>query len=166
MADVLSIPNLLSLLEVDRQAEVIKLCTEVEGLRRRRRYPEAIQIAERAIQLARSDFKLMGTALLYASCARLNSKLPGQDRQAARDCGHAVRLLDLEPLNYAVAKIIRAQIEAKIVDAQAALQYYLQAATALEKVIREARERNRGVEANRYLELQSKVLRPLNLGDV
>ena len=157
MADLLSIPNLLSLLEVDRQAGVMKLCAEAEGLRRRRRYPEAIQLAEKALGLARNDFNLMGTALLYASCARLSSKLPGQDRRAARDCSRAIRLLDLEPYNHAVAKLIRAQIETKMIDAQAALEYYLQAATTLKDVIREARERNRKAAANQYLELQNKV---------
>jgi hypothetical protein len=109
--DELSIPNLLSLLQVDRSSAMMKLCIEAEGLRRQRCYKDAIDLAQSAVKLAQYDSALVGVSLLYSSCARATSSQPHEEEIAVHECNRAIRALNLFPYNLAIAQIVRAQIE-------------------------------------------------------
>jgi hypothetical protein len=117
MADKLSLPNLLSLLQFDSQDDDIirNLCEMAEELRRCRRYDEAIETAENAVHLAHimpnSNYSLRGVTLLYLAAARLSSGLHDQHLQAIRDSDRAITSFSREPHNRAVAEIMRAQAE-------------------------------------------------------
>ena len=109
--DELSIPNLLSLLQVDRSGDMMKLCIEAEGLRRQRHYKDAIELTQNAVELAQYDSALVGVSLLYSSCARATSSQPYEEEIAVRECNRAIRALNLLPYNLAIAHMLRAQIE-------------------------------------------------------
>src|SRR5512141_437697 len=99
MSEQLSLASLLSLLQFDPQDNALKLCRDADSLRRRRRYPEAIELAERAVKMSRQNYVRMGIALLHLSSIRANAHQPEEEEQAIRDCERAIRALSIHPHN-------------------------------------------------------------------
>jgi hypothetical protein len=174
MADELSLPNLLSLLQVEPQNSVVQqLCDEAETLRRRRFYDSAIAKAENAEQLARGeDYNQQGVALLYLSLARWSSGLQDQQDRAALDCDRAITSFALEPHNRAVAAIMRAQIEliANGNDPDRkirALRYYQRAAHLLDELKTDWRVPNHliQVESDLLTAVNTKIAELATLND-
>src|SRR5512141_750490 len=109
MSEHLSIANLLSLLQFDPQDNALQLCREADSLRRRRRYKEAIELAERGVEMSRASYERLGVALLFLSSIRASAHRPAEDGQALRDCEHAIRALSTQPHNRVMAQIIHGQ---------------------------------------------------------
>jgi hypothetical protein len=114
LPDELSIPDLLSLLQVDHTHTEIQLSQEADRLCRLRKCKSAIEVAESAMQLVRTDAWLLGETLLYLSYARVCSNLPEQVSQATRECDHGIHALGLSTYNYAIADLIRGQMDLHI----------------------------------------------------
>jgi hypothetical protein len=142
MSEQLSIANLLSLLQIDPHDTALQLCRDADSLRRRRRYTEAIELAERAVHMSRQNYARMGVALVYLSCIRASAHQPDEDTQAVRDCERAIRTLSIHPHNRVMAQIIRGQIELEIDEARQAdaLASFDEAYQSLEKLILTTRE--------------------------
>ncbi len=160
MADLLSIPNLLSLLEVDQrtdqQKNVLRLCYQAEGLRRRRLYGKAIEVAGSAAQIAQNDFNLLGVALLYLGVAHFSSSPVNRQRQAIPHIERAIRSLSLQPSNSVIALICRAQVELVengVKHRRDALDYLSQAERLLRELITESRQYHRLALAASYTDL-------------
>jgi hypothetical protein len=151
------IPDLLSLLQLDRTHTAIQLALEADRLCRLRQYKPAIDVAESATRLVPTDPWLLGQTLLYLSYARLCSDLPEQVRQARRDCDRAIRALGLSTYNYAVANLIRGQMELHI-DGVAgrsnALRFFQRASEVLNRLRAEENLYNRVTLATRCIELK------------
>jgi len=122
MADKLSLPNLLALLDVDQynddsDRQIKDLCEKAEGLRRCRRYEDAISTAQKALLVAKEKpcSSLHGMALLFLGLARHSCNSLDQNRQAIHNCEEAITNLSNtslgRPHNYAVAEVFRAQLE-------------------------------------------------------
>lgn len=160
MPDEFSIPDLLSLLQVDRDHAAIQLSLEADRLCRLRQYQPAIDVAESATQLVRTDPWLLGETLLYLSYARLCSDLPEQVRQAGRDCDRAIRALGLSTYNYAIAHLIRGQMDLRIYGVGGrsnALRYFQRASDVLEKLRVEESQYNRRDRAARCVALKAQA---------
>lgn len=160
MPEQLSIANLLSLLEIDRQDDALQLCAEADSLCRRRRYDAAIEVAERAAHLARNHYERLGVALLYLSSIRASAHQAGQAEQAQRDCERAVRALSTQPHNYVIAQMIRGQIELEIDESanrEAALDEFGMAHFSLQKLILDSREHNRAQHTALYRSLEKSL---------
>jgi hypothetical protein len=164
MPDDLSISNLLSLLQVDRQHAAIKLCTQAEGLRRRRHYAEAIRVADSAAQMAHNDYSLIGITLLYLSHMRLASHVPHEEALAIRDCDRAIRSLSVTPFNQAIANLIRAQIEVRHPNDEhrSILVYLDRADKILERLIKTEREHHRLNQLDFYKELRQNIAKKID----
>jgi hypothetical protein len=160
MTEHLSIANLLSLLEIDRQDAALQLCAEADSLRRRRRYDAAIEVAERAAHMARNDYDRLGVALLYLSSIRASAHQAGQAEQAQRDSERAVRALSTQPHNQVIAQLIRGQIELEIdqdANREAALDEFGTAHLSLQKLILDSREHNRAQHTALYRSLEKSL---------
>jgi tetratricopeptide (TPR) repeat protein len=157
MSMSLSISNLLSLLHVDRQDEVIKLCLDAESLRRRRHYPQAAAAVQKAIAAANRNFALLGIALLYSSWIRLAQRSPQTEQQARRECNRAIRNLSLDAHNQIVARLVGAQLELEIGQIDEALTHFYQAGKILQKLQLDARERGQSELLKEYSELDKAV---------
>lgn len=157
MAESLSIPNLLGLLQVDPRHRGIQLARESDRLRRMQRYDEAVTVAQHAAQLARFDYRWQGVILLYHSYALLLSHRPLSEEQAIRECDRAIRGLSQAPFNQAIAHIIRALIElerSNSADLTRALEHFKQGAHLLGKAARAAQDYNDPQKVALYRELQ------------
>ena len=165
MTERLTYERLLQLLQVDRSHEAMKLCQPVVGLCRRQRFPEAIQQANSAILLARTNYSVIGAALLYLSYAQWSLGKEHTFKLALRDCDRAVRLLSLHRPNRAIANIFRAKLEleseAYLLDHQSgddwrgrpqALAYLQRADSLLIEQIKYEREHNRPIRLYSVLE--------------
>ncbi len=160
MPEEFSIPELLSLLQIDREHTAIQLSLEADRLCRLRQYKPAIEVAESATRLVPTDPWLLGDTLLYLSYARLCSALPDQVRQATRDCDRAIRALGLSTYNYALANLIRGQMELEIhgvTGRSSALRYFQRASEVLEKMRLEEMQYNRSARAAHCVELKAKA---------
>lgn len=110
MAELLTISNLLALLDIDTHWESYRLVSHCDALRRRRRYSEAIHLGEMTIRLVRNNLEQLGVALLYVCHARADSGQAEHMRQAIRDCDRAIRALNLRLYNQSIALMIRGLI--------------------------------------------------------
>jgi hypothetical protein len=145
------------MLQIDRNHTAIQLSLEADRLCRLRQYQPAIDVAASATQLVRTDPWLLGETLLYLSYARLCSDLPEQITQAARDCDRAIRALGLSTYNYAIANLIRGQMDLQIngvTGRSNALRYFQRASEVLEKQRSEESQYNRVTLATRCSELK------------
>jgi hypothetical protein len=155
-----SIPDLLSLLQIDHTHTAIQLSLEADRLCRLRQYKPAIDVAESATQLVRTDPWLLGQTLLYLSYVRLYSNLPEQVLQAKRDCDRAIRALGLSSYNYAIANMIRGQMELHIDSMSGrsnALRYFQRASEVLDKLRIEETQYNRTNRAETCTALKKQV---------
>ncbi len=160
MPEEFSIPNLLSLLQVDRNHTAIQLSLEADRLCRLRQYKPAIDVADSAARLVPTDPWLLGQTLLYLSYVRLCSNLPEQVLQAKRDCDRAIRALGLSTYNYAIANLIRGQMELDIYGVTGrsnALRYFQRASEVLDKLRIEETQYNRSERAKRCAELKDQA---------
>jgi hypothetical protein len=160
MSEHLSIANLLSLLEIDRQDDALRLCAEADSLRRRRRYAAAIEVAERAAHMTRNHYDRLGVALLYLSSIRASAHQAGQAEQAQRDSERAVRALSTQPHNHVIAQMIRGQIELEIdadANREAALDEFGAAHHSLQELILDSREHNRTQHTALYRSLEKSL---------
>lgn len=158
MPDELSIPDLLSLLQVDRTNSAIKLAIESERLCRRHRYEEAIAAAKNAVYMAGHKSGLQGVALLYLSTARFASAMPDECHKAIRDSARAIRALSVYTHNRAIAQIIRAKFETESDDMQvSAIEHLSAVANTLQALIADSWEYQRPKEAELYHYLLSFV---------
>gem|GEM_PF-6800962 len=160
MPEEFYIPDLLLLLQIDRTHTAIQLSEAAEGLCRLRQYTPAIAVAENATRMVRTDPWLLGGTLLYLSYARLCSDLPDQVRQATRDCDRAVRALGLSTYNYALAHLIRGQMDLHIYGVAGrsnALRYFQRASEVLDKLRYEETQYNRVERAKRCTELKERA---------
>ena len=121
MPNVISVPNLLSLLEIDYSDTAARLCIEAEGLRRKFSYEEAITVINEAIVLAQDNKKVLGVTLLYASAihlstgaAYLSDSLRDHEKQSIKHCDRAIAALRSMPFNYAIAQALRAKLETQL----------------------------------------------------
>jgi hypothetical protein len=155
-----TIPDLLLTLQIDHDHTAIQLSEAAEVLCRLRQYQLAIEVAENATRMVRTDPWLLGTTLLYLSYARMCSDLPDQVRQARRDGDRAIRALGLSTYNYALAHLIRGQMELKICGVTghaSALRYFQRASEVLEKLRIEETQYNRGERAERCTDLKTQA---------
>jgi hypothetical protein len=158
------IPDLLLLLQVDRAHAAIQLSEAAEGLCRLRQYTPAIAVAENATRMVHTDPWLLGGTLLYLSYARMCSDLPDQVRQALRDCDRAIRALGLSSYNYALAHLIRGQMDLHIygVTGRAnALRYFQRASDVLDKLRYEETQYNRTERVKRCTDLKDQADRQI-----
>jgi hypothetical protein len=154
------IPDLLSQLQVDRAHTAVQLSEAAEGLCRLRQYQSAITVAENATRMVRTDPWLLGGTLLYLSYARMCSDLPDQVRQALRDCDRAIRALGLSTYNYALAHLIRGQMDLYIYGVagrSGALRYFQRASDVLDKLRYEETQYNRSERVKRCTELKEQA---------
>lgn len=158
MSEHLSIANLLSLLQFDPQDNALQLCREADSLRRRRRYTEAIELAERGVQMSRSSYVRLGVALLFLSSIRASAHRPNDGQLAIRDCERAIRALSIHPHNHAIALVLLGQIQLEI-DEEAnqadALASFDQARQALDELILTTREYHQQKYLQIYRNLQA-----------
>ncbi len=114
MTDSFIVDNLLCKLRGEPPDRDIarQLCDQARSLANDCHYDEAVEIAQQAWQLARdgSNSNRHAMALLYLSYVRSRCKSLDQRRQAIHDCDEAIAIFDL-PHNYAIAEIMRAQLE-------------------------------------------------------
>ena len=160
MPEEFSIPELLSLLQIDRNHNAIQLSLEADRLCRLRQYKPAIDVADSATRLVPTDPWLLGQTLLYLSYARLCSNLPEQVFQAKRDCDRAIRALGLSTYNYAIANLIRGQMELDaygVTGRATALRYFQRASDVLDKLRNEETQYNRNERAKRCSELKDQA---------
>lgn len=178
MADKLSLPNLLSLLDVnwkDNADSIKQLCTEAEALRRRHQFEKAVEVAKYAVRLAYDahDHILYGTALLYLSLARLSRNHPDEMKQAIRDCERAMTAFGFEPHNHAIAQIFRAQIDlhmenqadqikAKEKWHHAAFVHFRRSAEKLHQLVDHWRARGNSRKVQYYEDLNNAVARTIS----
>ncbi len=143
MSEHLSIANLLSLLQFDPQDNALQLCREADSLRRRRRYTEAIELAERGVEMSRASYVRLGVALLFLSSIRASAHRPDDGQLAIRDCERGIRALSIHPHNHAIALVLLGQIQLEI-DEEAnqadALASFDRARQALDEFILTTRE--------------------------
>src|SRR5512143_3814854 len=137
MSEHLSIANLLSLLQFDPQDNALQLCREADSLRRRRRYPEAIELAERGVEMSRPSYVRLGVALLFLS---------------------SIRALSIHPHYHAIALVLLGQIQLEI-DEEAnqadALASFDRARQALDELILTTREYHQQKYLQIYRNLQA-----------
>ncbi|HTP08871.1 MAG TPA: hypothetical protein VMP08_11515 [Anaerolineae bacterium] len=160
MPEEFFIPDLLLMLQVDRAHTAVQLSEAAEELCRLRQYTPAIAVAENASRMVRTDPWLLGSTLLYLSYARMCSDLPEQVRQALRDCDRAIRALGLSTYNYALAHLIRGQMDLHIYGVAgraSALHYFQRASDVLDKLRNEETQYNRGERARRCTELKDRA---------
>ena len=114
MTDLLTVDNLLCKLrgEPTDMDFARQLCDQARSLADDCHYEEAIEIAQQAWQLERDgpSSNRHAITLLYLSYARSRCESLDQRQQAIRDCDEAIAIFDL-PHNYAIAEIMRAQLE-------------------------------------------------------
>lgn len=164
MPEEFFIPDLLLMLQVDRANPAIELSQAAEGLCRLRQYQSAINVAENATRMVRTNPWLLGSTLLYLSYARMLSDLPEQVRQALRDCDRAIRALGLSTYNYALAHLIRGQMDLQIYGVAgrpAALRYFQRASDVLDKLRYEETQYNRAERVKRCAELKDQADRQI-----
>jgi hypothetical protein len=140
----LSIPRLLQQLEADPRNDAIKLCVEAESLCRRQYFKRAVEAAQHAECIAHEvfDSELKAITQLYLGAMYAAHHSSEEDERAAlRSCGRAIRALSLHPRNYAIAQLIRAQIELQFGQQDEAIIHFYQTAQYLQKPISAARER-------------------------
>ncbi len=73
MSDEITIPNLLSPLEINQHHRGIQLARQSERLRRMRCYDEAIIVAQNAARLVEFDYQWQGVVFLYDNHAALHT---------------------------------------------------------------------------------------------
>jgi hypothetical protein len=98
--------------------------------------------------------------LLYLSYARLCTTRPDQITQAARDCDRAIRALGLSTYNYAIANLIRGQMELQVngvTGRSSALRYFQRASEVLDKLRIEETQYNRANRAETCAALKQQV---------
>lgn len=160
MPEEFFIPDLLLQLQIDRTHTAIQLSEAAEGLCRLRQYRSAINVAENATRMVRTDPWLLGCTLLYLSYARMCSDLPAEVRQALRDCDRAIRALGLATYNYALAHLVRGQMDLQIYGVAGragALRNFQRASDVLDKLRYEETQYNRGERARRCTELKAQA---------
>jgi hypothetical protein len=151
-----SIPDLLSLLQVDHQNAAIRMAVESARLCRRHRYEEAIATANNAATVAGHKAELRGIALLYLSAARFATTMPDEQEKSARDCTRAIRAFSIHAHNRAIAQIVRAKFELETDGKEnqvSALKHLNAAAKTLQALITDSREHQRTAKAALYQNL-------------
>jgi hypothetical protein len=167
MAESLSIPNLLSLLQVDRQHEAMILAEEAERISRSRAGLNsaitALALANSAVEIIAKDISdLRGAALLYRAYVRTGLHDDNQYDEAVRDCNRAVRHYCSVPHNRALGLVIRAliRLETGCEDRfERSLADLLKAKVVLETMLQESRLHNQHDEVAFYEHLQAKTMR-------
>jgi hypothetical protein len=151
-----SIPDLLSLLQVDNRNAAIKMAMESERLCRRHRYEEAITAAQNAVHISGHKSELQGIALLYLSAARFLTAMPDECEKSIRDCTRAIRVLSTHTHNRAIAQIVRAKYEIESDGTRnkvSAVEHLDIAAKMLQGLITDSHEYQRGDRAKLYQDL-------------
>lgn len=167
MAESLSIPDLLSLLQVDRQHEAMILAEEAERISRARAGKNsaitALDLANSAIEIIAKDISdLRGAALLYRAYVRAGLHDDNQYDEAVRDCNRAVRHYCNVPHNRALGLTIRAliRLETSCEDRlERSLADLLKARIVLETMLQESRLHNQHDEVAFYEHLLAKTIR-------
>jgi hypothetical protein len=146
MSDPLSISNLLSLLQVDRGNDAIRLCDEAENLRRRHYYEKAVEASSHAERIAHSvfDYELQGATLLYLGTMHAFRSESSDGELAVRYCERAVRAFRRNTHNYAIAQLIRARIELHLEQKDEAVVHFYSTTQILQKLIVFSREHRQG----------------------
>jgi hypothetical protein len=151
-----SIPDLLSLLQIDLENAAIRMALESDLRCRRHRYTEAISAAKNAVQIAGHKSDLQGIALLYLSAARFATTMPDERKKSVRDCTRAIRALSVHAHNRAIAQIIRAKFESQSSipeDKVDAIEHFDTVARALQNLVTDAYEHQRLGETRLYRDL-------------
>ncbi len=156
MPDKFSIPDLLSLLQVDRQNAAIRMAVESERLCRRQRYEDSITVANNAVLIAGHKSELQGVALLYLSTARFATAMPDERQKSIRDCTRAIRALAVHSHNRAIAQIVRAKFELEsdgMHNKVSAMKHLNDATKTLQALIADSYEHQRLNETKLYQDL-------------
>ena len=160
MSDVITIPNLLSLLQINPRHRGIQMARESERLCRVRSYDKAIIAAENAARLVEFDYQWQGVVLLYHSHALLSVRRPQEELRAVRECDRAIRGLCQDPYNQALAHVIRAVIELERLtdsDLTTALDHFKQGAHLLGSVATTLNEHNQTKLVQQCRHLQTAI---------